>query len=217
MLLEKVAGPPQCLTLARRYGERKTDAKPSQFLFELGYPGNPLMDITAIIMEEQKDTEVPDNPVDILKRKIRDQAHRAVEQMHLKTAIQRIVELEKVRLLEDGSTLASFDLATFLSVPTDDPTLVAAFEHKPVLLVGDDHHFSASALKKYEDCPLCYKFVYVLQVPTLPKTYFSKGAAVHTVIELLSKHQLEGGIPTKERAIELLSSCWSSDAYASRP
>jgi len=205
-----------CFTLARRYGERKTDAKPSQFLFELGYPGNPLMDITAVIMEQQEGTEVPDNPVDTLKRKIRDQAHRAVEQMHLKTAIQRIVELEKIRLLEEGQPLASFDPATFFSVPADDPALLAAFEHKPVLLVGEDHHFSASALKKYEDCPLCYKFVYVLQVPTLPQTYFSMGTAVHTVIERLSKFQLEGGTPTKERAIELLNSCWSSEAYASR-
>ena len=84
-------------TLARRYGERKTDAKPSQFLFELDYQTNPLMEITQVIREQQEGAEVPDNPVDTLKRKIKDQVHRAVEQMHLKTAIQRIVELEKIR------------------------------------------------------------------------------------------------------------------------
>jgi len=203
-------------TLARRYGERKTDAKPSQFLFELGYQNNPLIEITEVIREQQEGSEVPDNPVDTLKRKIKDQAHRAVEQMHLKTAIQRIVELEKVRLLEEGNTLEAFDPTAFFSVPADDPALLAAFEQKPVLLVGDDHHFSASALKKYEDCPLCYKFRYVLLVPSLPRTYFSMGTAVHTVIELLSKRQLEGTIPTKEQAIELLNTCWSSEAYASR-
>jgi DNA helicase-2/ATP-dependent DNA helicase PcrA len=203
-------------TLARRYGERKTDAKPSQFLFELDYQNNPLIEITGVIREQQEGTEVPDTPVDALKRKIRDQAHRAVEQMHLKTAIQRIVELEKIRLLEEGKTLASFDPTAFFPVPADDPALVAAFEQKPILLVGNDHHFSASALKKYEDCPLCYKFVYVLQVPTLPRTYFSMGTAVHTVIEHLSMYQLEGGTPTKERAVELLNSCWSSEAYTSR-
>jgi DNA helicase-2/ATP-dependent DNA helicase PcrA len=42
------------------------------------------------------------------------------------------------------------------------------------------------------------------------------GTAVHTVIELLSKRQLDGETPTKERAVELLNSCWSSEAYASR-
>jgi ATP-dependent DNA helicase UvrD/PcrA len=203
-------------TLARRYGERKTDAKPSQFLFELGYPENPLIVVSSVIMEQQKGVEVPDNPVDTLKRTIRDQVHRAVEQMHLKTAIQRIVELEKIRLLEEGKTPEAFDPAAFFSVPADDPALLAAFEHTPILLVGDDHHFSASALKKYEDCPLCYKFQYVLLVPSLPKTYFSMGTAVHTVIELLSKQQLEGTPPTRERALDLLNSCWSSEAYASR-
>jgi len=203
-------------TLARRYGERKTDARPSPFLSELGYPENPLIEVTAVNLEQQEGAEVPDNPVDTLKRTIRDQAHRAVEQMHLKTAIQRIVELEKIRLLEEGKTLGAFDPAAFFSVPADDPALIAAFEHTPILLVGDDHHFSASSLKRYEDCPLCYKFQYVLLVPGLPKTYFSMGTAVHTVIELLSKQQLEGTTPTRERALELLNSCWSSEAYASR-
>jgi DNA helicase-2/ATP-dependent DNA helicase PcrA len=136
--------------------------------------------------------------------------------MHLKTAIQRIVELEKIRLLEEGKTPDVFDPASFFMVPADDPALLAAFRHEPVLLVGDDHHFSASALKRYEDCPLCYKFQYVLLVPGLPKTYFSMGTAVHTVIELLSKRELEGHIPTKEQAIELLNTCWSSEAYASQ-
>ena len=115
-------------TLARRYGERKTDAKPSQFLFELDYPENPLMEVMDVIMEQQEGAEVPDNPVDTLKRKIKDQAHRAVEQMHLKTAIQRIVEVEKIRLLEEGKTLAAFDPTAFFSVPADDPALLAAFE-----------------------------------------------------------------------------------------
>jgi hypothetical protein len=43
--------------LARRYGEQKTDAKHSQFLFELDYQNNPLIDITAVIMEEQEGSE----------------------------------------------------------------------------------------------------------------------------------------------------------------
>ena len=113
-------------TLARRYGERKTDAKPSQFLFELEYQKNPLIEITQSSWKQQEGAEVPDNPVDTLKRKIRDQAHRAVEQMHLKTAIQRIVELEKIRLFEEGKTLEAFDPAAFFSVPADDPALACS-------------------------------------------------------------------------------------------
>jgi DNA helicase-2/ATP-dependent DNA helicase PcrA len=204
------------LTLAKRYGERKTDAQPSQFLFELDYQHNPLMKINSVNLSEEKGLEVPDNPVDALKRKIRDQAMSAIEQMHLPTAIQRIVELEKIRLLEEGKTTGAFDPGTFFTVPTDDAALIAAFERRPVPLIGKDHHFSASALKKYQDCPLCYKFQYVLQVPSLPKTFFSMGTAVHAVIEHLSNQQMDGVPPTKERALALLDSNWSSEAYTSK-
>jgi DNA helicase-2/ATP-dependent DNA helicase PcrA len=203
-------------TLAKRYGERKTDALPSQFLFELDYLRNPLMEIVPVNLSEEKGVEVPDNPVDALKRRIRDQAVSAIEQDHLSTAIQRIVELEKIRLLEAGKQPEAFDPAAFFSVPADDAALLAAFERRPVPIVGSDRSFSASALKKYQDCPLCYKFRYVLQVPSLPKTFFSLGTAVHTVIEHLSNRQLEGVPPTKELAFALLDSSWSSEAYTSR-
>lgn len=204
------------LVLARRYGERKTDAKPSQFLFEMDYPQSPLMVITAVEHSEEKGTEAPDSPVEALRRNIQDQAILAVEQMHLPTAVRRIVELEKVRLLESGKSPDTFDPSNFFSVPTDDAALLAAFEQRPVPLIGSDHHFSASAMKKYQDCPLCYKFRYVLQVPTLAKTYFSMGMAVHSVIEHLSNRQLDEVPSTRELALALLDSCWSSEAYASR-
>lgn len=203
-------------TLAKRYGERKTDAQPSQFLFELDYLKNPLIEITSVNLSEDKGVEIPDNPVDALKRRIRDQAMIAIEQMHLSTAIQRIVELEKIRLLEAGKTPDAFQPGTFFSIPADDAAILAAFERRPIPLIGMDHHFSASALKKYQDCPLCYKFQYVLQVPSLPKTFFSMGTAVHAVIEHLSNQQLDGIQPTKERALALLDSNWSSDAYTSK-
>jgi DNA helicase-2/ATP-dependent DNA helicase PcrA len=204
------------LALAKRYGERKTDASPSQFLFEIGYAHNPLIERETVSISAEETPDQPDNPVDLLKQRVRDQAIRAIEQMHLTTAVQRIVELEKIRLLEEGKTPDAFDPKTFFSVPASDAALVAAFEQKPVPLVGPDHHFSASAIKKYEDCPLCYKFQYVLQVPSVQKTFFSMGTAVHSVIELLSKDQLEGVLPTKARAVGLLDSCWSSQAYTSR-
>jgi len=203
-------------TLAKRYGERKTDAQPSRFLFELDYIRNPLMVVVPVNLTEERGIETPDNPVDTLRRKVRDQAVTAIDQMHLATAIQRIVELEKIRLLESGKSPDTFNPKKFFSIPTDDAAIRAAFERKPVPLIGKDHHFSASALKVYKDCPLCYKFRHVLQVPSLPRTFFSMGSAVHTVIEHLSNQQLEGIAPTKERALALLESTWSSEAYTSK-
>ena len=170
----------------------------------------------AINLTEEHAQEVPDNPVDALKREIRDQAIDAIEQMHLATAIQRIVELEKIRLLESGEVHRTLSIRQHsFSVPAEIPPSWQPSNKRPVPLIGADHHFSASALKKYQDCPLCYKFQYVLQVPSLPKTFFSMGTAVHAVIEHLSKQQLEGVPPTREQALALLDSYWSSEAYTS--
>ena len=91
------------LTLAKRYGERKTDAKPSQFLFELGYPDNPLMDRTTVSLSAEEEAGPAGQSGRYSSNDRSGTRHiRAVEQMHLKTAIQRIVELEKIRLLEAG-------------------------------------------------------------------------------------------------------------------
>ena len=83
-------------------------------------------------------------------------------------------------------------------------------------LISEDHHFSASALQTYDNCPMQYKFSYVLHVPTAGKTYFNLGGAVHEVIEHLTRQELEGIPPTKEQALAMLEHFWSSAAYTSR-
>ena len=50
------------------------------------------MDRTSVSLSAEEKPDLPDNPADLLKRQVRDQAISAIEQMHLSTAIQRIVE-----------------------------------------------------------------------------------------------------------------------------
>jgi DNA helicase-2/ATP-dependent DNA helicase PcrA len=89
-------------------------------------------------------------------------------------------------------------------------------EGKHTPLISEDHHFSASALQTFDNCPMQYKFSYVLRVPTAGKTYFNLGGAVHQVIENLTRQELEGIPPTKKQALAMLEQFWSSDAYASK-
>jgi DNA helicase-2/ATP-dependent DNA helicase PcrA len=81
---------------------------------------------------------------------------------------------------------------------------------------GGLNPFSASALQTFDNCPMQYKFSYVLHVPTAGKTYFNLGSVVHQVIENLTRQELEGIPPTKETALATLEQFWSSDAYASK-
>jgi DNA helicase-2/ATP-dependent DNA helicase PcrA len=56
----------------------------------------------------------------------------------------------------------------------------------------------------------------VLLVPSSPKTYFSFGQAVHSVIEQLSRDSLNGIPFSRERALALLDAEWDSSAYQNR-
>ena len=187
----------------------------------LRYPGGKQR-VLDILLKYLPSQEAPDyttrveSPVEQARATLQDHAIRAIDTMQLKTAVQKIVELEKLRLLESGQELEDFDLPAFLNVEEDDAGLTALFEGKRAPLVSQDHHFSASGLQTYSNCPAQYKFSNVLRVPSRATTYFQLGSVVHEVIERLTTQEREGTPPTKDRAYEMLEHFWSSAAYASK-
>jgi DNA helicase-2/ATP-dependent DNA helicase PcrA len=203
-------------TRALKYGENKRETKPSQFLIELRYASNPLIQrvrVPAPVMIEESSES---SPLEDLRRQIREQAKAAIDQLQLQTALQRLVELEKLRLIEKGDPPAAFAPQAFFTYTEPDFNLAELAKGKPLPLIHESHTFSASALNMYADCPLRYKFQYVLLVPSSPRTYFSFGQAVHRVIEQLSKDRIYGMLVTKERALALLNAEWDSSAYPSK-
>ena len=204
------------ITLAERYGQNVKKTKPSKFLEELEFEQNPRIELVDVPQEAPDYTTKVESPVEQARATLQDHAIRAIDTMQLKTAVQKIVELEKLRLLESGQDLEDFDLPAFLDVEEDDAGLTALFEGKHTPLVSQDHHFSASGLQTYSNCPAQYKFSNVLRVPSMARTYFQLGSVVHEVIERLTTQELEGTPPTKERAFEMLEHFWSSAAYASK-
>jgi DNA helicase-2/ATP-dependent DNA helicase PcrA len=127
-------------------------------------------------------------------------------------------DLLAVILVTDLSELNAARARVLASKGQGDINVVVDVEkegkHTP--LISEDHHFSASALQTFDNCPMQYKFSYVLRVPTAGKTYFNLGGAVHQVIENLTRQELEGIPPTKKQALAMLEQFWSSDAYASK-
>jgi len=74
---------------------------------------------------------------------------------------------------------------------------------------------SASKIKTYKDCPLKFKFSYVLQVPTKARPYFDLGSSVHAVAEHLTKLQMEGAEPTEKLAFKILAKEWNASSFQS--
>jgi DNA helicase II / ATP-dependent DNA helicase PcrA len=176
---------------------------------------NPRIEVTEVSDESVEDFRTIEGVVEQAKTLLQDQAIRAIQNMQPNTAIQKIIELEKLRILESGGRLEDFKLP-LLSVENSDTELLRLFEGKRTPLISEDHHFSASALQTFDSCPMKYKFGYVLRIPTEVKTYFNLGGAVHEVIENLTRQELEGIPATKEQALAMLEQFWSSDAYASK-
>ncbi len=162
------------ITLAECYGQNVKKTKPSKFLEELEFEQNPRIEMIDVVEEAQRYEKRVESAVDGVRAALQDHAIRAIDMMQLKTAIQKVVELEKLRLLENGQSLEDFDLHS-LDVEEDDAGLTALFEGKRTPLISANHHFSASALKTYNDCPKQYKFSYVLRIPMLRKTCTRSG------------------------------------------
>jgi len=204
------------LTRAKWYGNNKNPTKQSKFLDELP------LDDTSLIQKGEIAAAVSipairgENPLEQYQHTLQYQAKRAIHQLHLQTALQNIVALEKLRLVSEGKSLSSFNRDAFLTFTENDAEIEALMQGHTPCLIGEAHTFSASGLSAYERCPLKYKFQYVVLIPSVSRTFFDLGSAVHTVIEHLSKKQKEGIPPTKEMALALLDTAWSTAAYESK-
>ncbi len=204
------------LTRARFYGEGRREVNPSPFLTELDYANNPRIRVVSVPARDTVLRPVADSPLDRYRHTLQDEIVRAVAELRTQTALARLLELEKVRLLMHGADPRTFDRTAFLQVPEDDTALERLRDGRRPSPVPEDRTFSASALQTYRECPLRYKFQHVLLVPSIPKPFYSLGSAVHAAIEHLSRDQMRGIPPDIERARRYLDAFWEPDGFESR-
>jgi DNA helicase-2/ATP-dependent DNA helicase PcrA len=205
------------LTYAEHYGENKSISKASPFLFEINYENNPLIDPVYVQQEEAAHVLSEESPVEKTKRHLQEQAAQAVYQMRTKTALQHLIDLEKVRLIESGGAMDDFSLEEFTrGYGRDHSWLESLLRAEPAPLISENHRFSASALNTYENCPQHYKFAYVLNVPSASQISFNLGSLIHDIIYQLTLRELEGVPPSELQAFELLERLWPSAGFASK-
>ena len=204
------------ISYAKKYGQNVTETKPSKFLDELKFATNPLINLIkydgqtgeALLEEERK--------LEKLKQELQEKAARSLNQMNLKSALQRIVELAKVKHYEEKGTLEGFDVNQIFKIDNGDNHIDDELSgQKPQLVKPDELRLSVSKIETYLDCPLKFKFSYVLGAPTPPKPYFDLGTSVHAVAEHLTKMQLDGIAPTEKLGFEILEKEWNSAGFSS--
>lgn len=205
------------LAYSERYGDNKNKSKASPFLFDLDYKNNPLIECVDVQQAEAAHILTEESPVEKTKRQLQGQAAQAVYQMRTGTALQHLIDLEKIRLIETGCEMDDFSIEQFTDGHGRDHSwLETLLRAEPVCLITEDHRFSASALNTYYNCPQHYKFSYVLNIPSASQIAFNLGSLIHKVIYQLTLQEMEG-IPSSEfRAFELLDRLWPSAGFTSR-
>lgn len=201
------------ITYARDYENRKTEAPPSQFLEELDFKKNPLINFSSFEGNEEILLEQGER-LEQLKQECQKVGVNSINQMNLKSAIQKIIDLAKIKYFEEKGSLEGFEPEGILKIEGTDTYLESQlFQEKKPLIKKEDFRLSPSKIQTYDECPLKFKFQYVLKTPTPSKTYFSMGTAVHSMAENLTKMQQEGKEPTEELAHQILEKQWDSSAY----
>ena len=204
------------VTYSRMYGQNKRDTKPSVFLDELSFEENPLIDLVRYKGQEPEVLLQEGSRVEMIKNDLQGKAVSSINQMHLKSAIHRIVELAQVRHFERNGSLEGFDPGEVLRLGDSKGHLEADLEGRKAPLIDKDKlRLSASKIKTYRECPLKFKFSHVMNAPTKPRPYFDLGNAVHAVAEQLTRLQVEGTEPTKDLAFEILEKEWNASSFRS--
>lgn len=199
-----------------KYAQNVRQTKPSVFLEDIEFEKNPFVEVVDYKGTAQETLLQEQNKIDIIRQDMQAKATKFVNQMHLESAIARIVDLAKIAYFEKNKTLDGFDTNELFTVESNDDVESLLVGEKIPLVNKEKLRLSATSYDTYMKCPLQFKFSHILQVPTPEKTYFNLGTAVHSVLEQLSILEKDGTTTTENMALEILEKNWNSNAYTSK-
>ncbi len=206
------------ISYAKKYGDNIRESKPSQFLNEIKFENNPLIEVVNFALDDTENQSYlfQQDRVENLKTDLQSKAMHAISQMNLKTAIEKIIDLSKIKYFEEKDSLQGFDPSEVTQINYADNTLENILRSTPIPLINKEtFKLSVSKLDTYKDCPLKFKFAHILQIPSPPKTFFDLGTSVHAVVEHLTALEKDGVNITEEIALEILDKEWIISSFKS--
>ncbi len=201
------------LLYPKRYLGNVNEKKPSQFLVELEYETNPLVELVDFPESENMNMQAEDM-VERVKTDLQREGASAINQMNLKTAIHRIIELSRVKHFEKHGNFDDFDANEVLKINLNDIDLTTELIGKKLSLFNkDDLTLSANSIKAYDTCPLKFKFQKILRVPQPSSTALDLGSVVHEVAEEMAKAKQKGEKLTEKKVLDKLKEKWIFRSY----
>lgn len=208
------------ITYAKRYRQNIRETKPSEFLNDLKFDDNPLIDLVQYdVQYDVQNNKVllkDERMIEKIKKELQSKAISSINQMHLQSAVKRIVKLAKIKHYEKNDSFDGFKPEEILSFEDEEDNLKTNLKGKKIsLLEKDKLVLNATKIKTYKDCPLKFKFEYVMEVPTKVRTYLDVGKTLHFVAKHLTECQMKGIEPTEELAFEIFEKEWNTRSFQS--
>jgi DNA helicase II / ATP-dependent DNA helicase PcrA len=197
------------MTYAKRYGENKTDSKPSKFLDEIAYKQNPDVDfqladpreIAAECMTEENQTETA-----LIKQVI-----FSLRAEKFNEAIENVLLVAKC---QNKNLDVKKEIISLIKEP--DYSVLAQVCQPKAIPIPDDYLFSVSQFISYKKCPRLYQYRYLMKIPEKPRYYFGFGASVHNIVEQLTRMSKEGKPINQDIANTLLQKYWDPKGYETK-
>jgi len=183
-----------------RYGDRKTDSHPSQFIGEMGAG-----------IERRVVSESLEAPEEVSRS-----AEEALRK-HVLMSMARGEWQEAVDGLLGLGTLLHADVSGLkVDGKLDVDALVKRLnvrELEPAVTHARRAEYSPSKLETYESCPRLYWFSQVLEIPGEEKPFFELGKTVHGVLEEIARRIQSGKTVDEPAALKILDGLWKASAY----
>ncbi|MGD0451702.1 MAG: ATP-dependent DNA helicase [Candidatus Bathyarchaeia archaeon] len=196
------------ISYAKRYGENKTDSKPSRFLTEIKYQQNENLDF------QQADSQ--ELPAESTTKENETQT-RIMKQVIANLTTGKFSEAIQDVLLFAKSANKDLDIKADLIGKIEEPdySKLEKVVEEPIT-VPEDHVFSVSQFVGYKKCPRLYQYRHVMKIPEKPRYYFDFGSSLHSIAEQLTSMQKDGKTINEVVAEELLAKFWDPKGYKSK-
>ena len=139
---------------------------------------------------------------------------RKISRFIIETLGEEIVNKQINIKKEQKSQLSIFDFKTTKQTNKLNGTGIA--RNAPTERLPITNNFSYSQLNSYKTCPLQYKYLYVLKIPTTSTAAESFGTSIHKTLQNFYSEFLQNKKVNKNRLLEIYKKSWIPIGYSSK-
>ncbi len=197
------------ITYAKRYGENKTDSKPSKFLNEIAYSQNENINFQQADPQElavECATKENQTQTALMKQII-----SSLKAEKFNEAIENVLLIAKTT-----NKNADIQKEIISQIKEPDYTKIEQECEEKAIKIAEEHLFSVSQFISYKKCPRLYQYRCLMKIPEKPRYYFDFGKSVHNIVEQLTRLSKDGKPINQDIANELLEKYWDPKGYKSK-